>query len=82
MKQDWIDIGPIDELPEGQPALRKDEAGQIAEVDLVVLAALLEPVRRQKLRMQFSENRPFVVIGANVHGLHDCAFLQRLEPDL
>jgi len=27
MKQDWIDIGPIDELPEGQPALRKDEAG-------------------------------------------------------
>jgi len=28
MKQDWIDIGPIAELPEGEPALRKDDAGR------------------------------------------------------
>src|SRR5262249_38975350 len=27
MKQDWIDLGPLAELPEGRPALRKDNAG-------------------------------------------------------
>jgi nitrite reductase/ring-hydroxylating ferredoxin subunit len=28
MTPDWIDLGPLDDLPEGKPVLRKDEAGK------------------------------------------------------
>ena len=62
--------------------LRDRSLSRITQVYLVMMSGLNEPLGGQEVLVQFLEDRAFVIVSADMQGLHDLSFVQMGDAQL